>query len=128
MGISDILGGILSSEPVTRVYTRDSVEDLESLGDNSTRFYTAVLADVGSKFVLIERLHDKKLSHDEIRKENIALDILLTKELKQYDVPFKDVKVYFSSRYLLPEYIKEKYTLAPVKHSVLMLAPLLLQS
>lgn len=97
------------------------------MGDDSNHFYTSILADIGSKFILIERLHDKKLSHDEIRKENIALDILLTKELKQYNTPFKDVKVYFSNRYLLPKYISEKYTLAPVKPSVLMLAPLLLQ-
>lgn len=95
------------------------------MGNDSNHFYTAVLADIGSKYILIERLHDRKLSHDEIRKENVALDILLTKELKQYDIPFKDVTVYFSSRYLLPEYIPEKYTLAPVKHSALMLVPLL---
>lgn len=127
MGISDILGGILSSEPVTRVYTRDSIEDLESLADGGNWFYTAVLADTGSKYILIERLHDRELSNDEIRKDNIALDILLTKELRQYNIPFKNVTVNFSNRYLLPKYLAEKYELGKVSSSALMLAPLLLQ-
>lgn len=79
------------------------------MNDDRQLFYTGVIADASEKYILIERLHSRKLNPGELRQEYIELDKILSAELKKYNVPLKEVSVTFSDESTVPNYISYKY-------------------
>jgi len=67
------------------------------------------MANVCDKYILVERTHSRDLSHDEMWRENIELDKILSAELKKNNLPFKEALVTFFDASSVPKYVSYKY-------------------